>query len=173
MRDAKIILVLGGARSGKSDFANKLATGISSRVIYVATGQPLDAQMHERISMHKNKRHKNWRTIEEPLNPSGVIKRLPKARVILLDCLTLLVSNLLLADKSHQDIYKQARTLIKTARFKKDILIVVSNEVGMGIVPDNALARDFRDAAGKVNQLIAKAADEVYLMVAGIGMKIK
>jgi len=173
MKNSKIILVLGGARSGKSDFACKLAASISSRVIYIATAQAKDDEMYRRISKHKIKRSKNWRTIEEPLNPASIIQRLPKARVILLDCLTLLVSNLLLADKSHQDIYKQARTLIKTARFKKDILIVVSNEVGMGIVPDNALARDFRDAAGKVNQLVAKATDEVYLMLSGIPLRIK
>lgn len=173
MQNGKIILILGGARSGKSDFANKLAAGISSRVVYIATAQALDAEMHKRISIHKDKRRKNWRTIEESLNPASVIQRLPKARVILLDCLTLLICNLLLAHKNHQNIYKQIRNLIKAARLKKHTLIVVSNEVGMGIVSDNALSREFRDAAGKANQLIAKAADETYLMVAGIGMRIK
>jgi len=174
-----VTFIIGGARSGKSSFALNLAEGArggdaispAMKKVYIATAQALDNEMKERIERHKKERSAEWATIEEPLNISEMIKEVHKKYdVILLDCLTLWLSNLMLNNK---DIEKEVDALCKLLPTVDCSLFTVSNEVGMGIVPDNELSRKFRDLAGLLNQKIAGIADEVYLVTAGIPLKIK
>ena len=191
----KLILILGGARSGKSRFAGNLACKFSKKIIYIAAAQALDEEMIQRIAKHKKNRSKNWKTIEEPKDlerikrlltksESGVKRSLPEGdKVILFECLTLWVSNFMHEDTKglrvkgqglrEKEIIDKIKNFIKFLRKEKKTSIFVSNEVGCGIVPDNSSARDFRDIQGRVNQLVAELADEVYFVVAGIGVKIK
>ncbi len=166
---AKITLVLGGTRSGKSLHAEALADKSTSNKIYIATSEILDAEMAERVKIHKDRRGDGWQTIEEPLEIAKIIKNTQQA-VILLDCLTLWLSNLL---HKELEVIPQIDILIEELRATQAEVILVSNEVGMGIVPENALARKFRDYAGILHQRIAEIADEVVLVVAGIPVKIK
>ena len=169
----KITLVLGGARSGKSSYALDLAKKYK-KVAFIATCLGLDKEMRERIKIHKESRPKYWETFEEPKDLAGLISKLNNGfDCILIDCLTLLVSNLILSGNSQQQILKEVEKLMFILNKKKSRVILVSNEVGLGIVPDNKLGRIFRDIAGKVNQLIAKEAREVYFTISGIPMKIK
>ena len=173
---AKIIFITGGARSGKSSFAEKLASTLGKDVLFLATAEALDKEMADRIKKHKSKRSSTWRTIEEPININILNKFRNFDGAIILDCITLWLSNMIHKfgiEAAEHRILEDIRTLLKTARTSKFTLIVVSNELGMGIVPENKLAREFRDIAGKCNQLIARMADEVYLMVSGIELKIK
>ena len=168
---APITLVLGGARSGKSAHAERLAADASPRRVYIATAQALDDEMATRIADHKSRRDLSWRTVEAPLGLSDAIKAAATPdHVVLVDCLTLWLSNLLLAE---HDIEKEADGLIATVTDAAGPLILVSNEVGLGIVPDNALARAFRDHAGRLNQRIAEAADKVVFLAAGLPMVLK
>ena len=168
----KLILITGGARSGKSIFAQKLANNLSKKVTYIATDKARDKEMELRIKIHRKNRPSHWRTIEKEKNITEVLSRVAgKSDVILLDCLTLLISNLLLS--SRKNVLKEIRRLVSKIREIKATVLIVSNEVGMGIVPDNRLARKFRDMAGKANQIVAQAADEVYLVVSGIPVTIK
>lgn len=170
----KIVYICGGARSGKSSFALMLAKKKKGRVAFIATGEPKDKEMKERIAQHRLNRPKTWTTFEEPAELAGLINRLgTRFQVILIDCLTLWVSNLLLEKTSHETIAQEAARLIGALRKTKATAIIVTNEVGLGIVPNNRLARDFRDIAGRVNQLIASESDEVYFMISGIATKIK
>lgn len=180
MERGKLILVTGGARSGKSSFAEKLAKETNKDVTYVATSQALDEEMTLRIEEHKKRRPKNWKTIEEPLNASSVIEKEGKSdRVILLDCLALLVANLIFSkgDSTSELIDQAVLNEIKTlAKVSKDVpasVIIVTNEVGMGIVPEYPLGRAYRDTLGKANQILASEADEVYLLVCGIPVNVK
>ncbi|MBI5328887.1 MAG: bifunctional adenosylcobinamide kinase/adenosylcobinamide-phosphate guanylyltransferase [Deltaproteobacteria bacterium] len=182
-----MILVLGGARSGKSAYALKLAESRSDKRLYLATAQAIDKEMTERIRKHKKGRGNNWTTIEEPINVIDVIRKGKKNDVLLLDCLTLWISNLMhkksevrglpqnasIVGQKSEVIYKNINQLASACKQSKANIIIVSNEVGMGIVPDNPMARQFRDIAGYANQKIAEAADEVYFVAAGIGIKIK
>ncbi|MEK6680460.1 MAG: bifunctional adenosylcobinamide kinase/adenosylcobinamide-phosphate guanylyltransferase [Nitrospirota bacterium] len=171
--NSELIFILGGARSGKSSFALRLAESIGSRNIYIATAEALDEEMAERIKRHKENRGKDWQVIEAPINITGKLAGLKrKGDVILIDCLTLWVNNQMekMADKK---ILKETGSLLKAVKAINKNIIIVSNEVGLGIVPDNPLARRFRDIAGMVNQKIAEAADEVYLMVSGIPVRVK
>ncbi|MBI5875907.1 MAG: bifunctional adenosylcobinamide kinase/adenosylcobinamide-phosphate guanylyltransferase [Deltaproteobacteria bacterium] len=170
--NTKLIFILGGARSGKSAYALKLAESITGKRLYLATAEALDKEMAERIKKHKKERGNNWTTIEEPINVADVIQGNKKYDVILLDCLTLWISNLMhnCAIRNPQSAISK---LVSACKKTKANIIVVSNEVGLGIVPDNPLAREFRDIAGIANQKIAAAADEVYFVAAGIGMRIK
>lgn len=176
-RRSSLIFVTGGARSGKSAFALNTANTIGKRKCYLATAQALDTEMEERIARHKAERGSDWDCIEEPLQVTSrmnVVKG--KYDVILFDCLTLWVSNLMHSDSSSlvtRHSYHEFETLISVCKTSGSTVIVVSNEVGLGIVPDNALARQFRDLAGTANQLFAKAADEAYFVVSGIAMKLK
>ncbi|HCG76724.1 MAG: bifunctional adenosylcobinamide kinase/adenosylcobinamide-phosphate guanylyltransferase [bacterium (Candidatus Ratteibacteria) CG_4_10_14_3_um_filter_41_18] len=171
----KIIFVTGGARSGKSKFALKLAKKFGKKVIFLATGLPKDREMEIRIKIHQKSRPKDWRTIVEEKDVLKAIKGIKDSfcRLLLIDCLTLFVSNLLLADKKEKEILTEVRNIVKLLRKAKYTTIIVSNEVGDGVVPVNKLARRFRDVAGLANQTVAENADEVYLAVAGIPIKVK
>jgi adenosylcobinamide kinase/adenosylcobinamide-phosphate guanylyltransferase len=165
-----VTLVLGGARSGKSRFAESMAeTG--SRPIYLATGRAWDGEMSVRIDEHRARRGGRWTTVEEPLDLAGVLPTLtaPDA-VVLVDCLTLWVTNLMMAERN---IAEEARRLAASFGGLQGPVVFVSNEVGHGIVPDNAMARAFRDHAGRLHQEVAALADAVYFMVAGIPMTVK
>ncbi|MBI5049977.1 MAG: bifunctional adenosylcobinamide kinase/adenosylcobinamide-phosphate guanylyltransferase [Nitrospirae bacterium] len=182
----KIIFVIGGTRSGKSSFALNEASNYKGQKAYIATAEALDKGMKERIEKHKKSRGDGWDTIEEPLKISDVLAHIRgKYNIIVLDCLTLWLSNLI---HNNSDINREIKNLIKVLQNSElpglaqrsgagqtlnSKLFVVSNEVGMGIVPDNELARRFRDFAGLLNQKIAEIADEVYLVTAGIPVKIK
>jgi adenosylcobinamide kinase/adenosylcobinamide-phosphate guanylyltransferase len=169
----KITLIIGGARSGKSSYALRLAKKYK-KVAFIATCLGLDKEMRERIKLHKESRPKYWETFEEPKELAGLISKFNNGfDCILIDCLTLLVSNLILSGNSQQQILKKIEELLFILNKKKSRVILVSNEVGLGLVPVNKLGRDFRDVAGRVNQIVAKNADEVFLVVAGIPLKIK
>jgi adenosylcobinamide kinase / adenosylcobinamide-phosphate guanylyltransferase len=172
----KITFITGGARSGKSSFALKEAPPISGQKAYLATAETLDDEMKERVKRHKKERGEDWDTYEEPLRIADALSDL-KSRysVVIIDCLTIWLSNLIC---NNLDCYKEIADFINVLRNSKlktqnSKLFLVSNEVGMGIVPDNELARRFRDLAGQLNQKVAEIADEVYLVTAGIPMKIK
>ena len=165
----KIIFITGGARSGKSQYAVKIAKETGEEVTFVATCIPADNEMRQRIEEHKKARPSGWHTVEEGLNLPEAIAKIATP-VIILDCLTLWVSNLMGAKR---DVEEASKELFDALKKVKGTAIIVSNEVGDGIVPNNRLARKFRDIAGVVNQWMAQVADEVYLMVVGIPVKIK
>jgi adenosylcobinamide kinase / adenosylcobinamide-phosphate guanylyltransferase len=163
-----VTLVLGGARSGKSRFAEGLATG---EKVYIATAQALDQEMKARIADHQMRRGESWISVEEPLELLSALQRHDgRGRFILVDCLTLWLSNLMHAAC---DCAKEVQALADALPGFHSKIVMVSNEVGLGIVPDNALARSFRDEQGRCNQAIAEAADEVVMMVAGLPMWLK
>lgn len=165
-------LVLGGARSGKSRMAECLAVdaaGGGPRT-YVATAQAFDAEMKERIARHVMDRGTGWRTIEEPLELAAVVSCFKVGDVVLIDCMTLWLSNILLA---HRDVEKECAVLVEAITACPAHLICVSNEVGMGLVPDNSLGRRFRDAQGRLNQAIATRAGLAVLVVAGLPLVLK
>jgi len=174
MMQKKIIFITGGARSGKSQFALKLAQEFPGPKAYLATAQALDNEMAERIREHKNSRPKDWQTLEEPLYVAGALKKQgDHFSLILLDCLTLWISNLLMAEWSEKRILREGDRLLKVCQELKCSLIIVSNEVGLGIVPDNPKARIFRDLSGLVNQKAARKADEVYFLISGLPQQLK
>jgi adenosylcobinamide kinase/adenosylcobinamide-phosphate guanylyltransferase len=168
-------LVLGGARSGKSTFAEDLVLhhvlkqGASSAV-YIATGQAFDAEMEERIRQHRARRDQRWHTIECPINLPAALQNAPKGTPVLIDCLTIWLSNLILDD---QDPEAHIPDLLAALAAHSAPIVCVSNEVGAGIVPDNALARQFRDAAGRTNQAMAAHADFVVQVSAGMALALK
>ena len=170
----KTHLILGGARAGKTKFAQNLALKLSKDrkkpPIYIATAQALDPEMEERIKIHKTDRGEAFQTKEYPLNLSEPLLSASSKDILLVDCLTLFVSNLLCAEKFDES---QITSFLNAIKRTKAQLIIVSNETGMGIVPDNKLTRDFRDISGNLNQKVAQMADKVTLMVAGIPVKIK
>jgi len=205
----KFILILGGARSGKSKFAQSMAEKLGGKVLFVATGEPLDDEMALRIEEHKRIRPKSWRTLEINIKVGQSLKeQIDDAEVVLLDCLALLVSNILtkqggkssrhsepfaspiiasVAKQSHnaQDrlgeaiskeeevVMAEIGDLIECIRAYEGNFIVVSNEVGLGLVPETKLGRVYRDLLGKANQVLAQHAEEVYFMASGIPVKIK
>lgn len=173
----KVTLVIGGARSGKSSMAHALALGAAkgkkARVAFIATAQALDTEMDHRIRTHKKERPGTWKTFEEPYDVQGVLSGISGFDVVVVDCVTLLVTNYLLQGKTPKQIERSIKHTCAAAKKCAPEVIFVSNEVGLGIVPDNKLARDFRDVAGRANQAIAAASDSVYAMVAGISVKIK
>lgn len=170
-----ITLIIGGTRSGKSSFALTRASGEPGKAkAYVATAQALDAEMTERIERHKTERSADWVTFEEPLGLAALLTEIcSHFDQILVDCLTIWLSNKMLNEPEMVDgaIDGLTKALLETQR--KTHCYIVTNEVGMGIVPDNALARRFRDLAGLLNQKIAEIADEVWLVTAGLPLKIK
>lgn len=166
---APTILVLGGARSGKSRHAEALVMGHSPPWLYVATAEPGDAEMRARIAIHRGRRGAGWRTVEAPLALAAALTETPEAPA-LVDCMTLWLSNLMLAGVDHD---AAADALEAALRRRAASTVLVANEVGSGIVPDNALARRFRDAAGLLNQRIAALADRVVLVMAGLPLVLK
>jgi len=171
---SRIILITGGARSGKSLFGEQLAEGLGDPRAYIATGEAGDREMGERIERHRLRRGPSWQTIEEPCDLTGTIRRNDHLfKVMLVDCITLWLTNLLLKNDDPQKVIGEVKSLAMSFSSLNTPLILVSNEVGMGIVPENRLARTFRDIAGEANQLLAKAADEVHVTVSGLPLKLK
>ena len=168
-------LVIGGCRSGKSTIALDLVENLNTgQKVFVATCQPLDHEMEDRVARHQAERGLDWKTVEEPLALVEAVKNNARPGcVILVDCLTLWISNLVLADNTQDRIVEIAKELAEAIREAPCPVILVSNEVGAGIVPENALSRLFRDAAGKVNQIMARACKNVLWVVAGIPVSIK
>ncbi len=170
----KLFFITGGARSGKSAYAEKLAQGIAGKRAYLATAQALDAEMAAKIEKHRKDRSSAWDTYEEPLAVADLLRKISgRYQVVLLDCLTLWLSNIMAHTDGDGAVLQGMDGLVKALSDFQGTCIVVSNEVGLGIVPDNAMARRFRDFAGMLNQKIAQSADEVYFTASGIPMKIK
>jgi adenosylcobinamide kinase/adenosylcobinamide-phosphate guanylyltransferase len=169
----EIILITGGARSGKSRYAEARAATLGGRRLYIATAESKDEEMTRRINAHKARRASSWQTVEEPLKlTEALLARNHQVDCALVDCLTLWLSNLLLAGAA-SDVEKKVGELVETLPRLNFNLILVTNEVGSGIVPENPLAREFRDLAGWANQQLAAAAHEVVLTVAGVPLIVK
>ena len=177
----ELILITGGARSGKSAFAERLALS-GERVLFVATAEALDDEMARRISAHQSGRPAEWDTLEEPRNLADAIRETishdaPRYDTVVVDCLTMWVSNLLLFYEGKADaegkIICAATDMLEVCDASSARWIVVTNEVGLGIVPSSSLARAYRDALGRVNSLVASRADKVYLMAAGLALELK
>ena len=169
----KTIFISGPARSGKSRLAMELAKKSGKRVVFLATAQAFDPEMQRRIKAHQKARPAGWLTVEEPREVSAIIKKRSSQEIVLLDCLTLWISNLLMAGQSVSAVNARIKKLAAAIKTCRAAAIVVSNEVGWGIVPENKLARDFRDIAGIANQKIAAVSNEVYLVVSGVPVRIK
>lgn len=184
----KLIYISGGARSGKSGFAEKYMDEKYDKKIYLATGVAFDEEMKDKISKHKRRRGKNWKTIENYKNLPTLLKgHIEGYDAILLDCLTNMVSNLMILDNdrdwekiSMEELSKIKEKMVKDVNEILDFveennidMVVVSNELGMGLVPDNYLGRYFREIAGKINQIAAKKSEEAYFVVSGIPMRLK
>ncbi|HDR27640.1 bifunctional adenosylcobinamide kinase/adenosylcobinamide-phosphate guanylyltransferase [Rhodovulum sp.] len=165
-----VVLVTGGARSGKSTRAEARVSALPGKRVYIATARPDDAEMRERIARHAARRGAGWVTVEEPLDLAGALDRTDGRGPRLVDCLTLWLSNLIFAGR---DWEPEAAALVAALARQQGPVVLVSNEVGMGIVPENALARAFRDAQGWLNQRVAGAADEVEFVVSGLPLKVK
>ncbi|MCS6835670.1 MAG: bifunctional adenosylcobinamide kinase/adenosylcobinamide-phosphate guanylyltransferase [Anaerolineae bacterium] len=178
---AGLNFVLGGARSGKSTYALEWAAHQGERVLFVATAQATDEEMAERIRRHRAERPPHWDTLEAPLNTGqAIIDVWSGQSAVVVDCLTLLAANALLSlpedapqQAADDSILAQAEGLLRAYRHTQANWLIVSNEVGMGVVPPTYLGRVYRDALGRANQHIARAADEVYLLVAGIPWRLK
>ena len=173
---SRLILITGGARAGKSQFAQSLAeAGTYQRRLFLATAVPCDAEMKSRIARHRCSRNGLWKTVEEPFRlPERIPAQfLRNGSLLLLDCLPTFVTNLLLAKGSEKQIEARVRRLLRACCRPGVTTLMVSNEVGLGLVPENSLGRRFRDLLGTVNQQAARSADEVYLLVAGIPMRVK
>ncbi len=167
---SRITLVLGGARSGKSRYAEGLITASPPPWIYVATAHAGDEEIAERIALHRKRRAHGWQTHETPHNLAPAFAAPPSNAPLLVDCLTLWLSNRMLADA---DIERETDALEAALARRQSNIVLVSNEVGCGIVPENALARRFRDAQGRLNQRLAARAHCVMLMVAGLPLTVK
>lgn len=183
----RIILITGGARSGKSTFAEEMAVKLGRRVLYIATSIPFDSEMKDRVKKHRQQRPADWSTLEAYRDLDALIaENMGDAGVVLLDCITIMVSNLMLeqgmdwesigtdAINTAEDLVKaEVEKLLKAAEAHEAVFVIVTNELGMGVVPPYKLGRAVRDIAGRANQMIAKAADEVYMCISGIPVKIK
>lgn len=166
-----VTLVLGGARSGKSAHAEGLIAKVDGAPVYIATAEPGDDEMADRIAAHRARRGEGWRTVEAPIELADAVRAEARpGNVVLVDCLTIWLSNLLFAAR---DIDADMAGLMDALSEVEGPVVLVSNEVGLGIVPENALARAFRDHAGRLNQMVAQAADTVVLVTAGLPMTLK
>jgi adenosylcobinamide kinase/adenosylcobinamide-phosphate guanylyltransferase len=163
-------LVLGGARSGKSRYAESLIEALPPPWIYLATAEARDAEMAKRIAAHRARRGSGWQTVEAPHDLADAISGVPAGSAVLIDCLTLWLSNRMLAEA---DMDREIERLEAALVEQKCTVVLVSNEVGAGIVPDNALARRFQDLQGTLNQRIASRASRVIFMVAGLPLQLK
>ena len=171
-----LIFITGGARSGKSTLAVELAKKSNGKVAFIATAQAGDDEMKKRILLHKQERPQGWSTIEEPANVAVAIDSAYECDTVIIDCITLLLSNLICECDNLDEtqwILDEIKKLVESAKRFNGTVIIISNEVGMGIVPENKLAREYRDLAGKANQIIASAADQVYVCFSGIPVLIK
>lgn len=176
-----LILLLGGSRAGKSNYALQLAAargpGSEAKVCFIATAQALDEDMTARIASHQTERPVHWRTIEEPYRIGEALQKTGEAEIVIVDCLTLFVSNWLLRYEDEHECEQFVRRItcdfLELARSRQRTIICVSNEVGLGVVPETRIGRVFRDVLGRVNQDFAAAADEVYLLVAGLPLQVK
>ncbi|MEL4375761.1 bifunctional adenosylcobinamide kinase/adenosylcobinamide-phosphate guanylyltransferase [Brucella cytisi] len=167
----KSVLVLGGARSGKSSYAEKMVESSGLQPLYLATGRAFDKEMENRIAIHRDRRGSEWQTVEEPLDLVGALTLNAAAdRFVLVDCLTLWLTNLMMAER---DIATETASLVAMLPNLAGPVVFVSNEVGLGIVPENRMAREFRDHAGFLHQAVAAIADEVYFMAAGLPLRMK
>ena len=167
------LLILGGARSGKSRLAQDIAARQWRRPVYLATAEILDDEMVARVRMHRQVRARRWRCVEEPLEIARIIRRgIPGTDGLLVDCLTIWLSNVLLKE-GHGAFARRRDELVKALRQARQDVILVANEVGMGVVPDHALGRTFRDLAGWLNQAVAKEADTVVFVAAGLPLVLK
>lgn len=181
MNNGELILILGGARAGKSAFALRLAsereTSTSRRVCFIATAEALDDEMHARIARHRAERPSHWLTIEEPKYLDRALSQARDTSIVIVDCLTLFVSNWLLAIEDKHvcegKVTQVVGNFLATAVNNEQTIICVSNEVGLGLVPETPLGRAFRDVLGWVNQRFAQAATQVYLLVAGLPLQLK
>ena len=167
---AMSILVTGGARSGKSRYAEQRTRELGSAPVYIATAEAFDAEMADRIAQHQQRRGPEWQTINAPLDLSQALREADGRGPCLVDCLTIWLNNLIFHER---DIAAATQALISVIHKRMDPVILVTNEVGSGIVPENALARRFRDEAGRMNQTMAEAVDEVYVSISGIPLKLK
>ncbi|MCX8119076.1 MAG: bifunctional adenosylcobinamide kinase/adenosylcobinamide-phosphate guanylyltransferase [Desulfobacterota bacterium] len=174
MGKKRVIFITGGCRSGKSRFALDYANRSYAKKIYLATCEPLDEEMARRIELHKKGRGPEWQTIEEPL---AIVNRVSQIRegdqVVLLDCITLWISNLLLKWDDEERIMAEMERFLEAVKRSPASFILVSNEVGMGIVPAEPVARRFRDLAGTINQKLAETSDTVIFMVSGLPIFLK
>lgn len=178
----ELILILGGARSGKSSLAQRLALDLGGeRVLFLATAEALDDEMRARISVHRQERPVGWRTVEEPMQVADALREHhADAKVVLLDCVTLWVTNVMLTlgeepdpDEAEDLVLEGVRDLLAAVRDGGATLLAVSNEVGLGVVPTYPLGRLYRDLLGRVNQILASEADQVLFMIAGLGIDLK
>lgn len=173
-------LILGGARSGKSRYAEELASNVCGAVLFVATAEPGDEEMQKRIEAHRRNRPMFWQTLEATENVgSQITENIGAAQTVIIDCITLLVSNVLLKHENEPDeVVEKAVTdetdgLIECTGSSEANFIIVSNEVGLGLVPADPLSRRYRDLLGRVNQALAQHADEVVMLVAGLPVTVK
>ena len=175
---AEIILITGGARSGKSRHAQQLAESLSGKRLFVATCPVTDEEMRQRIERHRlDRQDAGWQTVEETVNPGQVLDDNPDYEVVLIDCLTLWVNNLLFTDAanelSEENLSVKVQKLLEACARRPGEVIMVTNEVGLGIVPENPLARRYRDLVGRCNQEIGAVADKVILTICGVPTTIK
>jgi len=178
--DSQVILVTGGGRSGKSDYAQTRAEGLSGRRVYLATSEITDEEMAERVRKHRKTRVEcGWETLEEPVALAEALRSAASADVVLVDCLTFWINNLMFhrpenaGELGEEEISEIVADVLVAARQCRGTVLFVTNEVGSGIVPENALTRRYRDLVGRCNQVVGAAADEVVLVVCGVPMKIK
>ena len=164
------ILVTGGARSGKSSFAEKRIKQLGSSLVYIATSEIIDSEMEKRVAEHQARRGSEWQTLHAPLKLAEALSETDGKGPCLVDCLTIWLNNLIF---HNENTIVATKELIKVLEQRSDPVVLVTNEVGSGIVPENALARQFRDEAGRMNQIIAQVADEVFVSIAGIPLQIK
>jgi adenosyl cobinamide kinase/adenosyl cobinamide phosphate guanylyltransferase len=168
---AEITLVTGGCRSGKSSFVVEMAKECAT-VVYVATAEPLDNEMSKRIRKHKKERPASWKTVEEPVEITQALKAI-RAEAVIVDCLTLWVSNLMRKPFDEAKAASEANALVRACRKRKGLIFLVTNETGLGIVPADPCTRLYRDCLGRINQIVAREADNVILMVSGIPLVLK
>jgi len=169
-----LIYITGGARSGKSRYAQELAQRLAQRVVFVATAFPSDDDIKERIKRHRRERPKHWRTLENPMDLSSVYSKMDRrTELLLIDCLTLYVSGCLMQGETESKIAARVEKFCRAAAASSKTTILVSNEVGSGLVPTTDLGLRFRDYLGRANQIAARYADEVILMVSGIPVPLK